>query len=77
MSRRNSGYFVSHPVFEILCRSDGVLYKLWLMNVRRQSYHRWHRCGASSDTDIHGLGKVSVSAGDGISVISGSENTVR
>ena len=42
------------------------------MNARRQSYHRWHRCGASSDTDIHGLGKVSVSVEDGISVISGS-----
>ena len=40
-------------------------------------HHRLHRCGASADTDIHGLGKVSVSAEDGISVISGSENTVR
>ena len=49
----------------------------WFTDGVEGIHRRWHRCGASADTDIHGMGKVSVSAEDGISVISGSENTVR
>ncbi len=59
------------------CPSETASVLSVVKNVVEGIHHRLHRCGASSDTDIHGLGKVSVSAEDGIRFISGSENTVR
>lgn len=37
-----------------------VCWSRWFTDGVKGIHHRLHRCGASADTDIHGLGKISL-----------------